>query len=368
MASGDFTPFATQQAVQQAQTTADSAVTAVGDGSTGLTKDVADLQTETTNLQQQIDSIDTSGGPIVEIHNPSGVYKAGQAVTVGNSQLRANTDMDGSVTPINLVIGSGANQWTPISVHNKERNLDVEYGGMQFKATPQGFSISDGTDSVAMVSNPTRKRISLTAQGTSTQADLAESDVMTYGDFVSKSDGFAVKAYSSAPTEVMAALVDTNGELSASSNITETELNYLNGVTSPIQTQLNKKTTDVGAYNSDTASNTWNELCAVGNISIDARNPSTGEASVRIVNSTGGTVVVNWMDVDEGTITQGRDGISSSGSHEINRSATASGNKSFSFGIYTTSGVNPEAYTGSVFIARTSNGVRIAVDLHGVTE
>ncbi|QDP55685.1 MAG: hypothetical protein Tp138OMZ00d2C19078241_17 [Prokaryotic dsDNA virus sp.] len=198
MASGDFTPFATQQAVQQAQTTADSAATAVGDANSGLTKDVADLQAETANLQQLIDNM---SDPVFALttHTPSGVYTAGQTVYVGGSQYRANSDMDGSVTPISFAIGSGANQWTPASKHNKELDMIVEYGGYQFKASPAGVTANDGTNLVGIALDPASKRVRLAAQGPATIAAITDTDFVTYADLTAEIDPIQTQVDSKKP-------------------------------------------------------------------------------------------------------------------------------------------------------------------------
>jgi len=151
-----------------------------------------------------------------------------------------------------------------------------------------------------------------------------------------------------------------------------TVLDNITGTTGNVQTQIDAinnripASFDVGGYNSDTASDTWNEICRVGDVSIEARNPSTGNVAVRIYNTSGGTVVACWMKVDQGTITQGRNGISNNAGFEIERSSTASGDVTFSFGAYTSPGVNTESYSGSVYINRTTSGVRIAADIRGV--
>lgn len=259
MASGDFTPLATQTEVQQAQTTADNAATAVGDANSGLTKDVADLQTEAANLQQQVGAL---ADPVFALttHDPSGVYKLGQPVWVAGSQYIANSDIDGSVNPITFSVGSGGNTWSPASMHNKEVDLEVAYGNTTMQVSPQTIASAVGSNGIGIFFNVSRKRLTQYSGGSGGQASLTAPDLMTFGDFTQRTSDFVEKSFTTNPTSIMVAQVTTSGEISYNSNITETELNYLDGVTSNIQSQLDSKLTVPSQLTAGSASSVTGSL------------------------------------------------------------------------------------------------------------
>ena len=230
--------------IDQLETDTGALDTAINDPSTGLVKQLSDVDAEIntadTGIKARLDDLEQGGVSTTKfrVHTPSGSYEAGEIVLVGRSQYRANNAMDGSTTPIPFVVGSGANQWQPVSVHNEEIDLIVEYSNSRMTINPQVLTSSNGPNMTGLVLDPVRKRVSVGVSGSGAQSDLATNDLVIYGDVVSYS---AKKAYASNPSESMVAMIDTNGHLSYNANITETEVNYLNGVTSNIQNQLDDK-------------------------------------------------------------------------------------------------------------------------------
>lgn len=162
--------------------------------------------------------------------------------------------------------------------------------------------------------------------------------------------------------------VNAFGKLQTS-DTTNVELGYLSGATSNIQTQPNAASvikSDAGAYNSDTASDTWNEICKVGNLSIEVRYPDTENSVARIVNNTGSSVGIIYETNDEGTLVNNASNTSNGNGLVINPSSTAaSGIKSFRAGIYTSPGVNTEAYTVEIYMRNVSGGIRISGSIVG---
>lgn len=229
----------------------------INDPTTGLIKQLTDVDSEIntadTGIKARLDDLEQGGVNTTKFrtHTPSGSYEDGEIVLVGRSQYRANNAMDGSATPIPFVAGSGENQWQPVSVHNEEIDLIVEYNNSRMTINPQVVTSTNGPSMVGLVLDPVRKRASIGVSGTGTQSDLIASDLVTYGDVVSYS---AKKAYTSNPSNPMAAMIDSNGHLSYNANITETELNHLNGVDSNIQTQINGKVNQYWETNPTTSS------------------------------------------------------------------------------------------------------------------
>lgn len=123
---------------------------------------------------------------------------------------------------------------------------------------------------------------------------------------------------------------------------------------------------DAGGYNSDTASDTWNEICKVGNFSVEARYPDTENAVARVVNNTGGSAIAIYETNDEGTLVNNTSNVSNGNALVINPSSTAAtGIKSFRAGFYTSPDVNTEAYTVEIYMRNTSSGIRIVCSLVG---
>tara|TARA_Y100000310_G_C20704371_1_gene833760 strand:- start:293 stop:1744 length:1452 start_codon:yes stop_codon:yes gene_type:complete len=122
---------------------------------------------------------------------------------------------------------------------------------------------------------------------------------------------------------------------------------------------------DAGAYNSDTTDDAWAEICKVGNLSIEARYPESDIAPVRIVNSSGGTVVFLWSSIENSTCDSGMQAVSDGSSFLISNASAANDVKNSHSDVYTGAGVNTEAYSLDVSIRRLSSGIRIACSIIG---
>lgn len=132
-----------------------------------------------------------------------------------------------------LVYGSSGNQWTdvPESVAYSADDETLQLSGTQ-------FSVKDGGISAAKIAN-----------GTVTADKLASGIIPDVSEFITAADAneaYAAKSHTHAASQVTgliasrALVSDTSGHPSAST-VTSTELGYLGGVTSAIQTQLNGK-------------------------------------------------------------------------------------------------------------------------------
>ena len=90
---------------------------------------------------------------------------------------------------------------------------------------------------------------------------------------------------------------NSSGKIAASSSVTTTELGYLDGVTSSVQTQLNnKQATLVSGTNIKTVNN--NSLLGSGNITIDSLPSQTGNNGKYL--TTNGTTA-SWVAIEEYT-------------------------------------------------------------------
>lgn len=60
---------------------------------------------------------------LLPAHDPSGIYSKGNLVTNGTGALSANSDIDGSVTPVPLMVGAGAGRWSGIPAYSQTVNV-----------------------------------------------------------------------------------------------------------------------------------------------------------------------------------------------------------------------------------------------------
>lgn len=119
---------------------------------------------------------------------------------------------------------------------------------------------------------------------------------------------------------------------------------------------------DAGALNTATDTTDWTTFVEVGNIKVEGRYSSTvGNSQCRVVQSTGGTAVFIWSSINGSVSDTGATGVSNEGAYEIASSTDEV--IRFSTGIYTSSGVNTEAYTVDVFVRHLANGVRMAASI-----
>jgi len=187
------TTVETIQTTQQADDTRIADLeTAVGDASSGLVKSVTDLDTQineaNTGIVARVEDLEQGGTSTTKFrtHSPSGSYEDGEIVLVGRSQYRANNAMDGSTTPIPFVAGSGANEWQPVSVHNKEIEVQLDNGTIETKLTHGGLVSNNATDGIVVGLDPARKRMVIATAGDTAQAALGDNDLLTYSEIKSE--------------------------------------------------------------------------------------------------------------------------------------------------------------------------------------
>ena len=86
---------------------------------------------------------------------------------------------------------------------------------------------------------------------------------------------------------------------------------------------------------------------------------------MRIVNSSGGTVVFLWSSIENSTCDSGMQAVSDGSSFLISNASAANDVKNSHSDVYTGAGVNTEAYSLDVSIRRLSSGIRIACSIIG---
>ena len=132
-----------------------------------------------------------------------------------------------------LVYGASGNQWVdvPEGTAYSADNATLQLSGTQ-------FSVKDGGITAAKI-----------ADGTITADKMAAGVIPDVSEFITSeeaSEAYAAKSHTHTASQITgltascALVSDKSGNLSAS-NVNSVELNYLSGVTSPIQTQLNGK-------------------------------------------------------------------------------------------------------------------------------
>lgn len=308
--------------IDQLETDTGALDTAINDPSTGLVKQLSDVDAEIntadTGIKARLDDLEQGGVNTTKfrVHTPSGSYESGEIVLLGRSQYRANNAMDGSTTPIPFVVGSGANQWQPVSVHNKEIEVELDNGTIQTKLAHGGLVSNNATDAVLIGLDSTRKRASIALVGDTNQAALQDTDIITKGDAddIYQPKGNESKAF---------------------------------------------------GYNSDTSSDSYDDIAVLGNLTVKARYHSTEAATVRVTNSTGGTMGVIYSSNDDGTMNNAATTTTNGNDFVINRPSADNNVKMVTAGVYTSPGVNTEAYQITVMIRRLSSGVRIAGSITG---
>lgn len=217
-----------------------------------------------TGLNDRLNDIEQGGVGIskIEPHSDSGVYKKDQAVVKDGATYVANSDIDGSVTPVPFVVGGGSNTWKWIGSKPALEPVDFFLGPFQntdldnitYNYNVDATIMMDGKNlsigarassggAVGIDLDPIRQRLVYkhfpdVAHNIEQPASLQSTDLMVKQDC---DDNYVAKDFATGPSSSRVAIIDTNGKASYSSAITETELNYLDGCVANIQDQINAK-------------------------------------------------------------------------------------------------------------------------------
>ena len=235
--------------ITQAESDIDGLDTQINDPTVGIVKQLVDVDTElneaTTGVKARITDLEQGGTSTTKfrIHSPSGVYEDGEAVQLNDIIYKANSVIDGSVTPVPFVVGNGANMWTALDKKDPTSQVafqDSDTGsvtvmqGLGGSMLLQSFSTTTPPNRIDWTFNPDRCRVSYVHNGN--QATIAANDVLRLMDVT----GAISNTVTTNLTPNRAMISSSSGKLLVS-NVTTAELAHLDGVTSAIQTQLNGK-------------------------------------------------------------------------------------------------------------------------------
>ncbi len=203
MAIGDFTPLVLKPELEQVETRTTQAEDDVGsldtqlnNPTTGIAKQLLDIDNDINEadvgIKARIADLEQGGTSTTKFrqHSQNGVYEDGEAVEKDGVIYKANSDIDGSSTPVPLVTGTGVNTWTALdgkaykttSYYQQDNNSSTNF-------------ITPATDGLLLVSqaktsdrlmgiaiDSTRGRVSLEHSGSAEKAILENSDFTTKGD------------------------------------------------------------------------------------------------------------------------------------------------------------------------------------------
>ena len=210
--------------------TADTKVTAlevtVGDDTSGLVKAVNDLDASINaagGIDERVTDLEVGGTTTMKFrtHSTSGVYEDGEVVQRTGLLYKANGVIDGSVTPVPFVEGPLNGQFFPLG---KPAGAVGTVWNNKLDFNRALISDSSGNIDNSTVTTTELSRLAGVSDSVQTQLNKK-----------------AEKAFSINPTSTSVAVVDTNGKLLYSPTVSVDELDYLDGVTSSVQTQLDNK-------------------------------------------------------------------------------------------------------------------------------
>ena len=235
--------------ITQAESDIDGLDTQINDPTVGIVKQLVDVDTElneaTTGVKARITDLEQGGTSTTKfrIHSPSGVYEDGEVVQLNDIIYKANSIIDGSVTPVPFAVGNGVNMWTALDKKDPTSQVafqDSDTGsvtvmqGLGGSMLLQSFSTTIPSNRIDWTFNPDRCRVSYTHSGN--QSALADNDVLRLGDVTGAVDSVITSNLNGS----RALVTNSSGKLAASA-ITSTELGHLDGITSNIKDQFNAK-------------------------------------------------------------------------------------------------------------------------------
>lgn len=287
------------------------------DNTTGLRKRSADLEAtvgtdDTKGLRKRVIDLEDGGVATMKYrtHSASDVYEEGEVVQKDGSLYESNSAIDGSVTPVAFVEGVNNDQWTlvgkkpdnhPILIENGSYKTDIlnqsNYGLLVSSMVDVDGSPQGGT----LLFDNARGAVTFNKVG-------SVNNVKSQQDLITKADG------------------DTLYQ--AKSLATTAELNYLDGVTSNVQDQLdNTLSKDKNAFATwavNTRSSSWETIISTTHIDIEVRRDSTSDSCIRVKNKRGITVYDFYSEQQTG-LTESSSGssVSANGYRTFNADTSA---------------------------------------------
>lgn len=222
--------------IVQLRTEVDALDDQVNNVSTGILKQIIDVDTEINEagvgIKARLDDLEQGGTSTTKFrtHSPSGVYGDGEVVQKNGIVYKANGVIDGSTTPIPLVVGTVPNTWTALD--KKDPTTAVlfqkapDQANIAIDADDNGLLLGATLDNKTTVVeiNADRGRLSYGSSGT--QDTLGASDLLRLSDVT----GAVSNVITSDLTSNIVVVTNSSGKI-INSNVTATELSNLSGNT-----------------------------------------------------------------------------------------------------------------------------------------
>lgn len=302
-----------ESSVETVESDVSSLKTTVGDENSGLVKTTADLYSDIhetgTGLKDRVTDLEQGGTATMKFrtHIPAGVYEDGEVVQRNGKLYKSNAAIDGSSTPVPFVEGTTGGTWSELSSASGTAYYAAEFDSsgklVASSVTRDELSKLSGvtaniqgqlTSHAEAIINRAPKGYSSNPTINARMAVIGLDGAVDYGSLTSASVAASVGRTSTALGANTALVSDASGVVTSSA-VTATELGYLDGVTSNIQTQLAGKT-------------------YIGYVA----KPTTNDR-VALVTTAGS---VNWTDVTKAEIDRVK-GVTSGIQAQINGKLTA---------------------------------------------
>lgn len=201
-----------------------------------------------TGVVARLEDLEVGGTSTMKFrtHSTSGTYEDGEVVQRNNELYKANSIIDGNTSPIPFIEGVGTNTWARYSVPSGTAQHAAVFGPTGILAASNVTSDELDTldrDSPATITTIADADKIILNSSSGGMMQVLVSRLWTY-----ISSKFATGAFSDNTTTVFAdkscvLISNSSGKAVPLSNITATELSYLDGISSNIQNQMASKKT-----------------------------------------------------------------------------------------------------------------------------
>lgn len=260
-----------------------------GDGTLAFTSDIS---TATTLLQNNIDAKQDAVGGVssIEIGYLDGVSSSiqtqldGKALSNHTHQITSLTDITASATEINYLGGVTSNVQTQLNAKRNEADdlllaatKVVVFEGATDNAYETTLTVTDPTadrtitlpdaTGTVVVADATQTLTNKTITGADNTISITSASVSDFTEAVQDAVGNAVGTGLSYNDSTGAISVDTATIQARVADVSDTEIGYLNGVTSAIQTQIDSKASSTHTHAQSDITNLTTDLAAKANLS-----------------------------------------------------------------------------------------------------
>lgn len=368
----------------QAEADIDALELQLNDPTTGIVKQLVDVDTEINEagvgIKARLDDLEQGGTTTTKFrtHSESGVYEDGEVVQSSGCLYKANSAIDGSVTPVPFVVGTSGPTWLPVSRHNPQYDVmpdvaDVRNIGsaitpyksvntqfINFYSTVDGNQVNEG--------NVDADAGSLGVFG---ETELALGHGNNNKDMTFTSTGISVNENMTvvAGKHIKFEDADTTGKEHVRLEISDNDLvfkGHANGTDStgsPVKITYDNKliapnmsgnTTLAGDFSSDNSTKVYSiyqalsataaNITLIDNSQVKVKFVGTdvgGSAWFEVYNKSGVTSSYIWSAISDGTSSSGVTSIAKDNGLNINSSSSTAGEKTISIFI---SGRNGTGY------------------------